>query len=94
MVKSNLKQRSPVRYGEQKLSVMEMVQITLFDYETIRQYGSRTFRPIPKTCKAKFLFGPQQDGSSVFELLEDCLLFKVGHKIAVYPQHVKPLPVS
>lgn len=62
------------------------VKIRLFSYKSQRHYGGRDIKSYPHVCKAKFI-EEQRDHTFVVELLEPCMLFSIGYKIAVQPNN-------
>jgi hypothetical protein len=67
------------------MKTCSIVMIRLYEYKSFRHYAGREITSIPHICPAKFI-EEQRDHTFVVELLEPCMLFKIGYKIAVLPK--------
>ena len=59
-----------------------LIKIRLFSYKSQRHYGGRDIKSYPHICNAKYI-KEQIDHTYLVELTEPCMMFNVGHKIAV-----------
>jgi len=62
-----------------------VIKVRLYEFKSFRHYGGREITTIPHVCHAKFI-EEQRDHTLLVQLIETCMLFKSGHKIAVLPK--------
>jgi len=63
----------------------DIIKVRLFGFKVIRQYGSRSFSPIPHFCMAEYET-TQTGGTHIVKLIEPCNGHPKGHRIAIDPK--------